>query len=154
MKKYRTDIVILAFLLFVVFVVWLATRGHEPISIQAHDTYYIVDKTSLVALILSPITVVIFLVRAGMHRFKLIGANVGLIIGLILFALVTYAWVEVLKGDLNIAKATVDVYSMGFVSHTKAKINLTWALFGFWTMCIGLLSLQTVRLQTQKGSSR
>ena len=84
MKELKTDIIILAGLLILVWIIVAIYVGNTALDIQLHDTYFVLDNISLTILIVGPLTFLIFLARALATKFKSIGSNVGLIIGLIL----------------------------------------------------------------------
>jgi hypothetical protein len=90
MKQFKTDIIIFIGLLFLALIILLLTIGQSTIDIQLHDTYFVLDKISLIILIIGPLTFVIFLARGLTTKFKAVLANIGLIIGLILVALITF----------------------------------------------------------------
>lgn len=98
MKKLKTDIIILAVLLIVAWIIAVAYVGNTALDIQLHDTYFVIDKISLTILIVGPLTFLIFLARALAAKFKTIGANVGLIIGLILVTLIIYTLLQPFEG--------------------------------------------------------
>jgi hypothetical protein len=99
MKTYKAGLIIFAVLLLLVLVVWMLTLEQSVIDIQLHDTYFVIDKVSMAVLILGPFSFLIFLARAVALRFRSIGANIELLIGLILVALITY---NVIKLSLSI----------------------------------------------------
>jgi hypothetical protein len=149
MRPYKKDLVILLGLLFLGLIIWILTPGQSTIDLQFHDTYFIIDKISITILILGPLTMLIFLARGLMRKFKSIGANAGLIIGLILVSLITYRVVEIQMNYLNEIKRLDDegLPDRGqFYLDIKNSINWTWGLFGLWIAIVMILGIQTVRL--------
>jgi hypothetical protein len=147
---YKTDIIIFLGLLTLTFFVWLFAVGESAIDIQLHDTYFVLDNTSLAVLILGPLTFLIFLARGLATKFKSIGANAGLIVGLILLALITYGIIELQKSYLTeIMRLDTEEMpaSAQSIVDMETKINWTWSLMGLWIMGIILLTAKTIMIR-------
>jgi hypothetical protein len=154
---YKKDISIFLGLLALTFFVWLVVMGQSAIDIQLHDTYFVLDKTALAMLILGPLTFLIFLARALTTKFKSIGANAGLIVGLILLALITYKIIELQKSYLaEIERLDSEgIQQSGqFILDRKSKIGWTWGLFGLLTTGIILLTAQTITIRRLRRGDR
>jgi len=98
MKQFKNDAIIFIVLLILSFIVLSVMSGLTAIDIQLHDTYFVLDPASLFILIMGPLMFLIFLARGINRKFKTIGANIGLVIGLILVALITYYFTQLLGG--------------------------------------------------------
>lgn len=85
----KTDVIILAILLILAVTI-LLTRAQNPIEIQLHDTYFVLDNFSLAVIIIGPPTFLIFLVRAAINRFQTLTANIGLAIGTMMVIFLVY----------------------------------------------------------------
>lgn len=156
MGQLKTDIIIFIGLLILTSVVLLLTAGQSTIDIQLHDTYFVLDKISLTVLIIGPLTFLIFLARGLTRKFKTKGTNIGLIIGLILIALITYQVVRLQQSYLNEMMKLDDegLPDRGqFIVEAKNKINFTWGLFGLWTIGFSLLTLRTIKIWKEGYSS-
>ncbi len=157
MRPYKKDLVIFLGLLLLGFIIWILTPEQNAIDLQFHDTYFVIDRVSITVLILAPLTMLIFLVRGLRRKFKSIGANGGLIIGLILIALITYGVVEIQMNYLNEIKGLDDegLPDRGQIYlEVKNRINWTWGLFGLWIAIIIVLSVQTLRLLNEGYASQ
>jgi hypothetical protein len=148
LRSYKKDITIFLGLLTLTLIVWLLTLRQSEVDIQLHDTYYVFDRTSLIILILGPLTFLIFLARGLTSKFRSIGANVGLFIGLILVALITYRIIEFQKSYLaEIQNLECEgLTERQFIIDMKSKSNWTWGLFSLWIIGSLLLALQTIKI--------
>ena len=156
MGQFKTDIIIFIGLLILGSIVLLLTAGQSTIDIQLHDTYFVLDKISLTVLIIGPLTFLIFLARGLTRKFKTQGTNIGLIIGLILIALITYQVVRLQQSYLNEIMRFDDegLPDRGqFIVNAKNKMNLIWGLFGLWTIGLLLLTLRTIKIWKEGYSS-
>ena len=118
-------------------IILLLTIGQSTIDIQLHDTYFVLDKISLTVLIIGPLTFLIFLTRGLTRKFKTKGTNIGLIIGLLLVAVITFYVVRLQQGYLSEIMRLDDerLPDRGqVIVHAKNRINWTWGVFGFWVM--------------------
>jgi hypothetical protein len=148
LRSYKKDITIFLGLLTLTLIVWLLTLRQSEVDIQLHDTYYVFDRTSLIILILGPLTFLIFLARGLTSKFRSIGANVALFIGLILVALITYRIIEFQKSYLaEIQNLECEgLTERQFIIDMKSKSNWTWGLFSLWIIGSLLLALQTIKI--------
>ena len=156
MGQFKTDIIIFMGLLILGSIVLLLTAGQRTIDIQLHDTYFILDKLSLTVLIIGPLTFLIFLTRGLTKNFKTKGPNIGLIIGLILIALITYHVVRLQQSYLDEMMRLDDegLPDRGqFIVDAKKRINWTWGLFALWTFGLLLLTLRTIKIWKEGYSS-
>jgi len=131
------------------FIISLAAPGTSKVSIQIHDTHLVLHKASLAILILGALTFFVFLVRAAVKKFGSVGANVGLIIGLVLLCFITYRIIDLQKIYLNEISAPEDEWMLDkdqFISDMKTRISWTWRIFGLWIICVLILTLWTIRL--------
>jgi hypothetical protein len=137
-------------------VVLLLMAGQSTIDIQLHDTYFVLDEIPLTVLIVGPLTFLIFLVRALSRKFKTKGANIGLIIGLILVAFITFYTIRIQQGYWSEAMR-LDEKSFPnreqFMADTAKGINWAWAVFGLWILGLLLLTFKTINIWNQ-GYSR
>jgi ABC-type multidrug transport system permease subunit len=149
MRQLSTDIIIFLGLVLISLIALLLTAGQSTIDIQLHDTYFVIDKLSMTTLIIGPLTFLIFLARALARKFKTKGSNIGLIMGLILVAAITFYLVQLQQSYLNEMMRFDDegLPDRGqFIVDTKNRINWTWGLFGFWAMALSLLTLRTIKI--------
>ncbi|MBT1698886.1 hypothetical protein KK083_18475 [Fulvivirgaceae bacterium PWU4] len=157
MKKFKTDIIIFSGLLILALSIVLLTAGQSTIDIQLHDTYFVIDKISLTILIVGPLTLLIFLARALTRKFKTIGTNVGLAIGLILVALITYSVIQLQQSYMT-SIMTLDNEGLPdrgqFMADSKRRITWSWALFGFWVVALTLLIIRTIKIWKEAHASR
>jgi len=156
MKQFKTDIIIFIGFLVLTSIVLLLTIGQSTIDIQLHDTYFVLDKISLTILIIGPLTFMIFLTRGLTRKFKTKGTNIGLIIGLILVAVITFYVVRLQQSYLSemMRPDNEGLPDRGqFIVETKNRINWTWGLFGFWAMGLLLLTLRTIKIWKEGYSS-
>jgi len=149
MGQFKTDIIIFIGLLFMTAVVLLLTVGQSTIDIQLHDTYFVLDKISIAVLIIGPLTFLIFLAGGLTRRFKTKGTNIGLIIGLILVALITFYVVRLQQNYLSevirlVGEELPD--KRKFTLEANNRIYWTWGLFGFWTTGLVLLTVRTIKI--------
>jgi uncharacterized membrane protein len=149
MKNLRTDSIIVGILLVAAAGVWFATSGNSTIDIQLHDSYFVFDKSLLIALIFGPLAFLIFLFRALAQRLKNISTNILLAIALVIVSIITYHIIQVQK-DYAKELLTVD----GIDASVKEKvvhgvqrgILWSWCIFGVWCVAFVLLSLRTARM--------
>jgi hypothetical protein len=156
MKTFRTDIFIFIGLLILTAIIFLLTIGQSTIDIQFHDTYFVLDKISMTILIIGPLMLLIFLSRGLTRKFKTKGTNIGLIIGLLLIALITYQIIQLQESYLTEMMKLDDegLLDRGqFAVDAKRKINWTWGLFGLWTLGFVLLTLRTIKIWKEAYSS-
>ena len=152
MKGYKIDISIFIGLLILATALILLTIGQPVIDIQLHDTYFVLDKISLVVLSIGPLMFLIFLIRALILKFKTKATNVGLIIALALVALITHQIIQLQQSFIDYvvseAKKPDDglTNTESLVVDARHKINLLWALFGFWIVGIFSLIVRTVKI--------
>jgi hypothetical protein len=149
MKNFKTDAFIFLSLLILTSVIWIATLGQSSVDIQLHDTYFILDKVSLLVLVIGPLTFLIFLARALTRKFKTKWTNTGLMIGLALIALITYHAINIEQSYLAEMLHLDDeglVDKGQFVSGMKRMIGWTWVLFCFWLTGLLLLLVRTTRI--------
>jgi hypothetical protein len=153
MRTFTTDIFIFLGLLILTALIFLFTIGQSAIDIQLHDTYFVLDKISLTILIIGPLTLLIFLSRGLTRKFRTKGANMGLIVGLLLVALITYQIIQFQESYLiQIMKLDDEgLPDRGqFAVDARKKINWTWGLFGFWTLGIVLLTFRTIKIWKER----
>jgi hypothetical protein len=156
MREVKTDIIIFLGLVVISLVVLLLTGGQSTVDIQLHDTYFVIDKISMTVLIIGPLTFLIFLARALTRKFKTKGPNIGLIMGLILVAIITFYGVRLQQSYLSEMMRLDDegLPDRGqFIVDAKNIINWTWGLFGFWAMGLLLLTLRTIKIWKEGRSS-
>lgn len=149
MAQFKNDIIIFAGLLTLLSIVLLLTADQSTIDFQLHDTYFVLDKISMTVLIAGPLMFLIFLIRGLMRRFKAPGANVGLIIGLILIVFITYRviWLQesFLKEMMGLDDEGVPD-SGSFIADAKNKIRWAWGLLGLWATGLLILTYRTVKV--------
>lgn len=146
MRPYKKDLGIFLGLILLASFVWFLIFKHGPVEIQLQDTYFFFGHTTLTFLLISPPTFLIFFVRAILNRFQSIGPNVGLIIGVIFMAIITYLVIQMQENYLNEVEKYYTVEFLKELRWLKTRINLTWGLFGFWVTVFLLLAFQTIRL--------
>ena len=149
MRQFKTDIIIFLAIVTISLVALFLTAGQSAIDIQLHDTYFVIDKISMTLLIIGPLTFLIFLTRALTRKFKARGPNIGLMIGLLLVAVITFYVVPLQESYLNEMMALDDegLRDRGqFIAETKHAVNWTWGLFGVWAVGRLLLSLRTLKI--------
>jgi hypothetical protein len=91
----------------------------------------------------------IFLTRSLTRRFRAKGPNIGLIIGLLLVAVITFYVVRLQQSHLNEMVRLDDegLPDRGqFIADAKNRINVTWGLFGFWVIGLLLLMFRTMKI--------
>jgi hypothetical protein len=156
MRQFKTEIIIFVGLLGITLIALLLTAGQSTVDIQLHDTYFVIDKISMTVLIIGPLTFLIFLARALTRKFKTKGSNIGLIIGLILVAVITFHVVRLQQSYL-IEMMRLDDEGLPdkgqFIVDAKNRINWTWGLLGFWAMGLLLLTLRTIKIWNEGYSS-
>jgi hypothetical protein len=154
MKQLKIDIVIFIGLLILSSIILLLTAGQSAIDIQLHDTYFVFDKISLTVLIIGPLTFLIFLARGLTTKFNAMGTNIGLIVGLILNALITYQIVRLQQSYLNEVMLNNEGSpgSQQLIIDANNKLRWTWGLFVLWVT--GLLLLTFRNIQIWKGEYR
>ena len=125
------------------------------VEIQMHDTYFVIDKVSMLVLILGPLTFLIFLVRGLIRKFKSIATNIGLVIGLMLISLITYRIIDLQESYINEVKR-LDNKDLpdGFYPDMKNRINWGWNIFALCTTGIIALGIKTVKLWREVRDSR
>jgi len=139
--------------------IFLLTIGKSTIDIQVHDSYFVLDNMSMTILIIGPFTLLVFLSRGLTRKFKTKGTNIGLIIGLLLVALITYQIVQLQESYLSeIMKlddeGLLDIGQLAQIAvDIKRKINWTWGLFGLWTLGFLLLTFRTIKIWKKGYSS-
>jgi hypothetical protein len=156
MRQFKTDIIIFLGLMVISIVVLLLTAGQSTFDIQLHDTYFVIDKISMMVLIIGPLMFLVFLSRALTRKFKTMGPNIGLIIGLILVAVITLYVVRFQQSFLSEMTRLDDegFPDRGqFIVNAKNRINWTWGLFAFWIIGILLLTLRTLKIWREGYSS-
>ena len=156
MRQLKTDIIIFIGVLVFTSIVLLLTIGQTTIDIQLHDTYLVLDKPSLAILIIGPMTFLIFLTRGLAKKFRTKGTNIGLIIGLILVAVITFYIIRLQQSYMSEMK-TLDDERMPdrgqFGVDTKNRINWTWGLLYFWITGVLLLTLKTIKIWKERYNS-
>lgn len=157
MRQFRTDIFIFLGLSIICLVILLLTAGQSTVDIQLHDTYFILDKFSMTVLIIGPLMFLIFLARGLTRKFKTKGTNIGLIIGLILVALITFYVVRFQQSYLSelIRLDDEGLPDRGqFIVDTKSKIKWTCGLFCLWISGLVLLTHRTIKIWKEGYSSQ
>jgi hypothetical protein len=156
MGQFKTDIIIFIGLLVFASIVLLLTIGQSTFDIQLHDTYFVLDKISLTILIVGPLTFLIFLTRGLTRTFKTKATNIGLIIGLILIAVITFYGIQFQQSYLS-EMMRLDEEGLPdrgqFIEDAKNRINWTWGLFGFLAIGLFLLTLRTIKIWKEGYSS-
>src|SRR5688572_5641696 len=94
MNRNSIDLIIFLTLVLLTAAILMFTVNQTSIDIQLHDTYFVLDRMTLAVLILGPMTILIFLPLAAMRKFKSIGTNIALILGLMLVAVICYSIAE------------------------------------------------------------
>ncbi|MFA7381130.1 MAG: hypothetical protein WC150_11765 [Bacteroidia bacterium] len=149
MRQFKTDIIIFLGVVFFNLVVLLLTAKQSSIDIQLQGKYFVIDKISMTVLIVGPLTFLIFLARGLRRKFKTKGANIGLIIGLILVSVITFYFVRIQQSYLSEAMG-LDIESFPhrgeFIANTTNKINWAWGLLGLWVTGLLLLTIRTIRV--------
>lgn len=64
--------------------------GKEPVSIQLHDTYFVIEGLTVAIFLTGPLFFVTFLVKALRQKFRPVTTNVGLVVGVVLMAIICY----------------------------------------------------------------
>lgn len=149
MRQFKTDIIIFLGLAGIGVIALLLTAGQSTVDIQLYDTYFVIDKISMTVLIIGPLTFSTFLARALTRNFKARGSNIGLMIGLVLVAIITFYIIRLQQSHLSEImrpdhEGTSDRGQ--FIADAKSRINWTWGLFGFWAMGLLLLTLRTIKI--------
>lgn len=148
MRQLKTDILIFIAILLLALIIFFSISGQASVDIQVHDTYYVIDKISLTALIIGPITFLIFLIRGIRTSFKLKGANIGLIVGLLLLMKITYLINKLQQSQFN---ELMRLYREGvqndmqFIQDLGKGINWIWGILGFGTLGLLLLIIRTLK---------
>jgi len=70
-------------------------------DVQLHDTYYAADKTTIFLVVLSPLTLIAFLILGFIKNFRNVFGNLGIIIGLILVTFILYKLTEIQNAFLE-----------------------------------------------------
>jgi hypothetical protein len=148
LRAYLKDLYIFISLVLVVFLIWVFTVGQSTIDIQLYDTYFVIDGLSAIMLVLGPLIFLVFLTRAVVTKFKSIGANIGLIIGLILIALITFRLIEI-QGVFLAEFESHGELSSGNLQLDKMKKNITlsWVFFCLWVLAVLVLIFKTIRIK-------
>jgi hypothetical protein len=149
----RTDIIIFAALLILTWVIVVIYIGNTALDIQLHDTYFVIDNLSLTILIVGPLIFLIFLTRALRRKFRTIGPNAGLAIGLILVAFITFSVIQLQQSFITSITGLDEESLPGqgqFMADSKRRITWTWALFGFWVAALALLIFRTIRIWKER----
>ena len=123
--------------------------GQNSIDLQFHDTYFVLDKISMTTLIVAPLTFLIFLTRGLTKKFRTPVTNIGLIVGLILVALITYQIIRIQQSYL-IEMMKLDDEGLPdkgqLLLDIETKRNWMWGLFGLWTVGLFLLTVRTIKV--------
>jgi len=144
--QFKTDVIIFLAVIIVGVLVSLLAAGSSPLDLQLHDTYFIIDKVSLMLLIIGPLTFLIFLVRGVGGKFKRNGANLGLIVGLILMAIITYNVARLQQIYLN---QVITLDEDGKLSHAQSIVDAKSAITSTWGMfCLCLIGLCLLTART------
>lgn len=149
MKELKTDILLFAGLLILALIIGLFVVGQTALDIQLHDTCFMIDNISLAIVIVGPLTLLVFLARGLTRKFKTIGTNVGLAIGLILVAFITYHIIQLQHSYLTSMMQLDDegLPDRGqFKADSKRRINWSWAIFSLWVTALILLIFRTMRI--------
>jgi hypothetical protein len=94
MKRNLSDLTIFFGLVFLTITIALFSFNTTSIDIQFHDTYVVVDRLSLAVMTFGPLICIVFLPLAALRKFKSLGTNIALIIGLVIVAVICYRAVE------------------------------------------------------------
>jgi hypothetical protein len=145
MKQFRTDIIIFIGILILSSVVLLLTVDESVIDIQLHDTYFVLDKITAIVLITEPLMFLVFFIRAFTQKFTAIGSNIGLIVALLFFALITYQIVRFQQNDLrDVTFGSADNEQL--IADRRNFIIIAWVLFGLWISAVLLLTYRTLKI--------
>jgi hypothetical protein len=148
-NPYKTDLFIFIGLLTVVAFILLLNSGNDTIDIQFHDTYFVLSRLEFALTLLGPMTFLLFFIRGLLLKFKSTGANIGLMIGLVLISLITYQIIEFKVGYLNKIKS-LDPEEVGdrgqFYVDLNATIHRAWAILIFWLTAIVLLVVRIIKI--------
>src|SRR5687768_11670034 len=101
MNTARTDKFIFVGMLIVAFLILLSTIGQSTIDIQLYDTYFVLDRISLVISIIGPLTLLVYFARGLATKFRTRSTNIGVIIGLLLVAVITFQIIRFQESDLK-----------------------------------------------------
>ncbi len=148
-KILTTDLIIFLGILLIGLTFLLLNTGHSAIDIQLYDTYFVIEKSSMMLFIVESLTFLIFLIRAFLQKFKAIGSNIGLIIGLLFAIVITYYFLQVKESMLNqMEKLDGEGLHDRLKTIAEANKNIywTWALMGFWLTSLLLLIRRAVKI--------
>lgn len=149
MSQNKTDMFIFKGLLFVTSLVLLLTAGQDNIEIHLHDTYFSFGKTTLAILIFGTLSFSIYLIRALKMKFKKVGANIGLVVGLIFVSLIALTVIQLNQGILDEIIQPYDEQLIGnstFIEQTRTKIHFSVGVFSICVVGILFLIYRTLTL--------
>jgi hypothetical protein len=148
MNRNSIDLLIFISLVLITAAILLFGVTQTTIDIQLHDTYFVLDKLTFAVLILGPMTILIFLPLAAVRKFKSIGTNIALILGMMLVAVICYSVAELLASDVNQINSfgEGEVANKGPNSNSIQAINLTRGMLAVIGVSAIVLIYRTVKI--------
>ncbi|UII23208.1 hypothetical protein [Fulvivirga ligni] len=135
MKRSLPDIII--FVVIVIFGVIISriSAHNHGVDIQLHDTYYVLSTLSAIVLVVGVLTFIVFSIKGGIERFKSLGSNMGLLVGLVLVSIITYYIIEIKASLQNQAEIS-----------DSSNFQLMWGILLLWILAFILLSFRTLKV--------
>ncbi|HLP53045.1 MAG TPA: hypothetical protein VK154_19285 [Chitinophagales bacterium] len=146
-----------AFILLLVAIgaVWLLSIGNTAIDIQLHDTNFVIEKTHLAVLLLTPFAFIYLLVKAIRQRFKIVTTNLYFTATLAFIAFLIYQAVLLQKKYIEfLSKLDVKMFPNKNVAIASANSNenLIWTAFFITLLLVAMVVIRTFYLVKQKES--
>jgi hypothetical protein len=135
--KYKKDLLIFLALITLGIIFCLSVGRDSVVDFQVYDTYYVISNISLTVLIFGPLIFITFLIRSAIRKFRSVGANFGLLIGLIIMLPVTVRIIA-LMASFSASNVTVRVGGVGATG--------MWIFFGVLLFGIAALTMRTIML--------
>lgn len=148
-ESMKRELLIVTLLLIGCGVIWMATEGDTIVDLQFHDSYFVIDKTFLIGLVVGPFGFLIFLTRAIRRWFKNVSTNICLAVELVIMALITYYIIRVQQDYVRELQTLegIDASTMDrMLGSARDGILWSWVIFGVWCIALLLIIFRTMRI--------